>query len=141
MKKVNLLEQLRQRAVSFGRNTWFRPAPENVGVEIFGRVKKLFHYERQGMVRWAMEVEVFEDVQYTVDDEMVTVEAGSVVTVGMTGQLKYFVDSQEVKEGDIVYLRYEGRGQQKVHGQYPHVWATAVSRSDVGEEEDKEEEA
>lgn len=145
-KQVNaLLEKLRAGAVTgMEKNPWFSPIEENKGVELFGTVTRIFEYEyrdpstKRAETRRAMTIQLAEDVSFTLakdgETEQVHVASGEKVIIPLSGQLGYFVESENVGPGTIVYLRYEGKDKTKtIRGNHPHLWTRNFLNPDTGE--------
>lgn len=123
-----LLEKMRANAqTGMTSGTWFSPMTENVGVELFGTVTRIFEYEYDNETRLAAEMRVLSDVEFTVvkggDVETVSVAEGGLVLIGLSGQLRYLFERHNVRPGTIAYLKYEGKDMgRKIRGNHPHTW-------------------
>lgn len=124
-----LLEQMRAGAkTGLEAGTWFSPIEENVGVELFGQVVRLFDYEYDNETRLAFELRLGSPVTFTVakegESETVVAAADALVLVGLSGQLRYLFEKYNVMPGTIVFLRYEGKDtDRKIRGNHPHTWS------------------
>lgn len=132
-----LLEQMRANAqTGMASGIWFSPIEENVGVELFGNITRIFEYEYDGETRSAFEMRLLSDVTFTVakggDSETVSVSAGELVLVGLSGQLRYLFESHNVRPGTLAFLRYEGKDRgRKIRGNHPHTWSYSFVNSDA----------
>lgn len=124
-----LLERMRANAqTGMTSGVWFSPMVENVGVELFGTVTRVFDYEYDNETRSAVEIRLLADVEFTVakagELETVSVAAGDVVLVGLSGQLRYLFEAHNVRPGTVAFLKYEGKDmKRKIRGNHPHTWS------------------
>lgn len=131
-----LLEKMRASAkTGMTSGTWFSPMVENVGVELFGTVTRIFEYEYDNETRLAAEMQLLSDVEFTVakggDVETVSVAAGGLVLIGLSGQLRYLFERHNVRPGTIAYLKYEGKDKgRKIRGNHPHTWSHSFVNPD-----------
>lgn len=134
-----LLEQLKANArTGMESGVWFSPIEENVGVELFGTVTRIFDYEYDDETRLAFELRLLTDSTFTVvkkgDTETVSVAAGDLVLFGLSGQLRYLFEKHNVMPGTTVFLRYEGKDtSRKIRGNHPHSWTYNFVNIDTGE--------
>lgn len=133
-----MLAEMRANAkTGLASGTWFSPIEENVGAELFGTVTRIFEYEYGGETRSAFELRLLADVEFTVakngEKETVTVAAGELVLVGLTGQLRYLFEENNVTPGTTAFLRYDGKDfNRKIRGNHPHKWGYNFANLDTG---------
>ena len=134
-----MLEEMRANAkTGLASGTWFSPIEENVGVELFGTVTRIFEYEYDNETRSAFELRLLSDVEFTVarngEKETVSVAAGELVLVGLTGQLRYLFEENNVMPGTTAFLRYDGKDvTRKIRGNHPHKWGYNFANLDTGD--------
>lgn len=134
-----LLEQMKANAqTGMESGTWFSPIEENVGVELFGNVTRLFDYEYGNETRSAFEMRALSDATFTVakegETETVSVAAGELVLVGLSGQLRHLFEKFNVMPGTTAFIKYEGKDtSRKIRGNHPHTWTYSFVNADTGE--------
>ena len=135
-KKIDalaMLKRMRETAqTGMESGVWFSPIEENVGVELFGNVTRLFDYEYDNETRLAFEMRLLVDSTFTVakegETETISVAAGELVLVGLSGQLRYLFEKHNVMPGTTVFLKYEGKDtSRKIRGNHPHTWTYAFA--------------
>lgn len=145
-KKVNsLLESLRTGAkTGLESGVWFSPIAENVGVEMFGKVERIFAYNytapgtRRAQERKAVEMRALAGCDFVLAkegaSETVSVAEGETILVTLTGQLEHLFNKYDVGPGTVVYLRYDGKDKSKlIQGNHPHSWTFNFRKFENGE--------
>jgi len=132
-----LLERMRANAqTGMASGVWFSPMAENVGVELFGTVTRVFEYEYDAETRMAAELRLLADVEFTIakagELETVNLAAGDMVLLGMMGYLRYMFEEHNVRHGTIAFLKYEGKDtSRKIRGNHPHTWTHSFVNPDA----------
>lgn len=137
-----MLERMRAGAkTGLEQGTWFSPIEENIGVEIFGTVNRIFEYEFDNENRIACELRTATDTTFVLakdgETETVEVAAGELLLIGLSGQLRHIFETYSVGAGTVAFLRYEGKDtNKKIRGNHPHNWTYNFVNPQTGEVSD-----
>ena len=131
------MQAKKQKGLESGE--WFNQVEENKDIEIFGTVTRKFSYDYEGEPRAAVSIRLLTSCEFTqIEDtksgktKKVTVKAGELINLSLSGQLKYCMDDAGVQPGTIVMLEYNGKDmEKKIKGNHPHVWTTAFYEPDA----------
>ena len=136
-KKIDalaMLQRMREKAqTGLKAGTWFATIADNIGVELFGTVSRIFEYEHDNEKRLAFELRLETDSAFEIIIDKNTTEpaelkAGDLVLVPLSGQLRYLFEKFNVMPGTVVYLKYEGKDEAtKIRGNHPHTWTYAFA--------------
>lgn len=142
-KKIDalaMLKRMRETArTGLQSGIWFATIGDNVGVELFGTVSRIFEYEYDGEKRMAFELRLEADTAFEVIVDGNTTEhaepkAGDLVLVALSGQLRHLFEKFNVMPGTIAYLKYEGKDEtKKIRGNHPHTWTYSFVDPSTGE--------
>jgi hypothetical protein len=131
-KKIDalaMLQRMREKAqTGLKAGTWFATIADNIGVELFGTVSRIFDYDHDDEKRLAFELRLEADSAFDVIIDKNTTEpaelkAGDSVLVSLSGQLRYLFEKFNVMPGTVAYLKYEGKDEEKkIRGNHPHTW-------------------
>jgi len=142
-KKIDalaMLKRMRETAkTGLQSGIWFATIGDNVGVELFGTVSRIFEYEYDGEKRMAFELRLEADTAFEVivdgnTTERVEPKAGDLVLVALSGQLRHLFEKFNVMPGTLAYLKYEGKDEtKKIRGNHPHTWTYSFFDPSTGE--------
>jgi hypothetical protein len=142
-KKIDalaMLKRMRETAqTGLQSGTWFATIGDNVGVELFGTVSRIFEYEYGDEKRLAFELRLEADTAFEViidekTTEHVEPKAGELVLVSLSGQLRHLFEKYNVMPGTVAYLKYEGKDEtKKIRGNHPHNWTYSFVDPSTGE--------
>jgi len=142
-KKIDtlaMLKRMRETAkTGLQSGVWFPTIADNVGVELFGTVSRIFGYEYDGEQRMAFELRLEAETAFEVivdgnTTERAELKAGDLVLVSLSGQLKHLFEKFNVMPGVFAYLKYEGKDQsKKIRGNHPHTWTYSFFDPGTGE--------
>lgn len=142
-KKIDALEMLKRMRetakTGLESGTWFATISDNVGVELFGTVSRIFEYEYDNEKRLAFELRLEADTAFEVivdknTTETAELKAGELVLVSLSGQLRHLFEKYNVMPGTVAYLMYVGKDEtKKIRGNHPHNWTYSFVDPSTGE--------